>query len=45
MSLDYSLLMVVAGAAAALLLPDLGRVRSGASRTLRSGIHPLPSHS
>jgi DNA-binding transcriptional ArsR family regulator len=27
------------------LLPDLGRMRSDASRSLRSGIHPLPSHS
>jgi DNA-binding MarR family transcriptional regulator len=27
------------------LLPDLGRVRSRASGSLRAGIHPLPSHS
>jgi DNA-binding PadR family transcriptional regulator len=27
------------------LLPDLGQVRMRANRSLRTGIHPLPSHS
>ncbi len=27
------------------LLPDLDRVRNSGGRTLRTGIHPLPSHS